>query len=96
MRRSGNIFESDCYRGRRFGDYSGYQILTIALSVISLKSVTFTPNNGANFSVMATDVILKGEEGMGIPVCSFRIKPLLSPIATQFMKLEYDPTEYVH
>lgn len=41
MRRSGNIFESDCYRGRRFGDYSGNQILTIALSVISLVAVIY-------------------------------------------------------
>ena len=41
MRRSGNIFESDCYRGRRFGDYSGNQILTMALSVISLIAVIY-------------------------------------------------------
>ncbi len=41
MRRSGNIFESDCYRRRRFGDYSGNQILTIALSVISLIAVIY-------------------------------------------------------
>lgn len=36
MRRSGNIFGSDCYRETGIRDYSGNQILTIVLSVISI------------------------------------------------------------
>ncbi len=41
MRRSGNIFETDCYRGRGIRDYSGNQILTIVLSIISLIAVIY-------------------------------------------------------
>ena len=70
-----------------------------ALNWISLNKVNFTPIRGANFSVIVTDEILNGVDGMGCCVCSSRTKPRSPPpfgAATQFMKLEYDPTVYVH
>lgn len=39
MRRSGNIFESDCGRGTGIRNFSGSQILTLVLGVISLIAV---------------------------------------------------------
>ena len=38
--------------------------------VISFLRVAVAPMSGANFSVIATDEILYGEDGMGLPVSS--------------------------
>ena len=47
-------------------------------------SVTFTPKSGAKRSVMATDEILNGDVGTGMPVSSSRVKPRLPSAWAQF------------
>ena len=52
-----------------------------ALNDRSFFRVTLAPMRGAKRSVMATDEMLKGDEGMGRPVSSSTVKPWLVPSA---------------
>ena len=59
-----------------------------ALNVRSFFSVTLAPMSGAKRSVMATDEMLNGDEGMGRPVSSSRVKPLSEPSAESQLRYE--------
>ncbi len=54
------------------------------LNVILLFNVALSPMSGANFSVMATDDMLNGDDGIGLCVCSSRVKPILPSTPIQF------------
>ena len=65
-----------------------YSILPVTL----FFSVTFNPIRGANLSVIITDDISNGEEGMGLPVSSSRTKPKSPSDSTQLRNEVNDPT----
>lgn len=67
MRRSGNIFESDCYRGAGIRNYSENQILTIVLSIISLIGAIYII---ANFGMVTAKIAIGIVNllSMGLPV----------------------------
>lgn len=76
MRRSGNIFESDCYRGTGIRNYSGNQILTIVLSIISLiGAICIIANFGMVTAKIAIGIV--NLLSMGLPVLVVMIAILI-------------------